>query len=106
MPISERTVEAFWRRWRSGREALADDRALAGMLSAKAARRVEHEQEKPLAHYRGGARPHAAQLYGFDPSYHVARYNFVYKVPKSRTPITPKPSGSAGTPGHVRGGNS
>jgi putative two-component system hydrogenase maturation factor HypX/HoxX len=27
-------------------------------------------------------------FYGFDPSYHVARYNFVYKVPKSRTPLT------------------
>ena len=27
-------------------------------------------------------------FYGFDPSYHVARYNFVRKVPKSRTPVT------------------
>ena len=27
-------------------------------------------------------------FYGFDSSYHVARYNFVYKVPKSRTPLT------------------
>jgi len=27
-------------------------------------------------------------FYGFDPSYHVARYNFVRRVPKSRTPIT------------------
>ena len=27
-------------------------------------------------------------FYGFDPSYHVARYNFVRKVPKSRTPLT------------------
>jgi putative two-component system hydrogenase maturation factor HypX/HoxX len=26
-------------------------------------------------------------FYGFDPSYHVARYNFVCKVPKSRTPF-------------------
>ncbi len=24
----------------------------------------------------------------FNPSYHVARYNFIYKVPKSRTPLT------------------
>ncbi len=27
-------------------------------------------------------------FYGFDPSYHIARYNFVYKTPKSRTPLT------------------
>jgi putative two-component system hydrogenase maturation factor HypX/HoxX len=25
-------------------------------------------------------------FYGFDPSYHVARYHFVYKLPKARTP--------------------
>ncbi|MES9903567.1 MAG: hydrogenase maturation protein [Sedimenticola sp.] len=27
-------------------------------------------------------------FYGFDPSYHIARYNFVYKTSKSRTPLT------------------
>ena len=27
-------------------------------------------------------------FYGFDPSYHVARYNFIRKIPKSRTPLT------------------
>lgn len=27
-------------------------------------------------------------FYGFDPSYHVARFNFVHKVAKSRTPLT------------------
>ena len=27
-------------------------------------------------------------FYGFDPSYHVARYNFIHKAPKSRTPLT------------------
>jgi putative two-component system hydrogenase maturation factor HypX/HoxX len=27
-------------------------------------------------------------FYGFDPSYHVARYNFIHKIPKSRTPLT------------------
>ena len=26
-------------------------------------------------------------FYGFDPSYHVARYHFVFKVPRSRTPL-------------------
>ncbi|MEJ2622086.1 MAG: hypothetical protein P8163_18080 [Candidatus Thiodiazotropha sp.] len=27
-------------------------------------------------------------FYGFDPSYHIARYNFVHKIAKSRTPLT------------------
>ena len=27
-------------------------------------------------------------FYGFDPSCHVARYNFIHKIPKSRTPLT------------------
>jgi hypothetical protein len=27
-------------------------------------------------------------FYGFDPSYHVARYNFIHKIAKSRTPLT------------------
>ena len=85
----ERTVEAFVAALEKRAEALADDRALAGMLSAKAARRVEHEREKPLAHYREEELARMQRnFYGFDPSYHVARYNFVYKVPKSRTPIT------------------
>ena len=26
-------------------------------------------------------------FFGFDPSYHVARYHFVSKVPRSRTPL-------------------
>ena len=26
-------------------------------------------------------------FYGFDPSYHVARYNFVYKIPHAWTPL-------------------
>jgi len=26
-------------------------------------------------------------FFGFDPSYHVARYNFVHRVPHSRTPL-------------------
>ncbi len=28
-------------------------------------------------------------IFGFDPSYHVGRYNFAHKVPKSRTPYHP-----------------
>lgn len=47
------------------------------------------EQHKPLADYRKSEldKMHM-NFFGFDPSYHIARYNFVYKVAKSRTPLT------------------
>ncbi|MCP4286161.1 MAG: hydrogenase maturation protein [Gammaproteobacteria bacterium] len=70
-------------------EHLAADPALAGMLADKARQRTEDETEKPLDQYREAELTRMKRnFYGFDPSYHVARYNFVYKVPKSRTPIT------------------
>ena len=52
-------------------------------------RRDADEAAKPLSEYR---RAELARMkrnfYGFDPSYHVARYNFVHKICKSRTPVT------------------
>ena len=66
---------------------LADDPGLAARIADKARRRAADEAAKPLAAYR------AAELdmmrrnfYGFDPSYHVARYHFVLKSPQSWTP--------------------
>jgi putative two-component system hydrogenase maturation factor HypX/HoxX len=61
----------------------------AELLEAKRARRRRDEADKPLARYRDEELENMRlNFYGFDPSYHVARYNFVYKVPKSRTPLT------------------
>lgn len=67
--------------------ALATDPALAARIADKAGRRAADEAEKPLAAYR------AAELdmmrrnfYGFDPSYHVARFHFVLKSAQSWTP--------------------
>lgn len=59
------------------------------LLRDKRTRRKEEEVRKPLERYRAEEleKMHL-NFYGFDPSYHVARYNFVYKVPKSRTPLT------------------
>jgi putative two-component system hydrogenase maturation factor HypX/HoxX len=57
------------------------------LLADKRARRARDEQEKPLAAYRAeelaGMR---RNFYGFDPSYHVARWHFVVKSPQSWTP--------------------
>ncbi|MEW6164873.1 MAG: hydrogenase maturation protein [Pseudomonadota bacterium] len=56
-------------------------------IAAKREQRRRDEQEKPLAAYR--AEELAAMrrnFYGFDPSYHVARWHFVAKSPHSWTP--------------------
>jgi putative two-component system protein, hydrogenase maturation factor HypX/HoxX len=69
--------------------ALAASDACAGLLEEKRARRRRDEANKPLGRYRDEElEKMRLNFYGFDPSYHVARYNFVYKVPKSRTPLT------------------
>jgi putative two-component system protein, hydrogenase maturation factor HypX/HoxX len=64
----------------------ADD--FEGRLAAKCARRAADEAQKPLAAYRAEELERMRlNFFGFDPSYHVARHNFVRKVPKSRTPV-------------------
>ena len=75
--------------FRAGVEALAQGLAAdaPALLAAKRERRARDEAEKPLAAYREEELASMKRnFYGFDPSYHVARYNFVYKVPHSRTP--------------------
>ncbi len=59
----------------------------AEAIAAKRARRARDEQEKPLAAYRAGELDRMRRnFYGFDPSYHVARWHFVAKSPQSWTP--------------------
>ncbi len=80
---------SFVEQLRQRAKLLAEDPALEEKLELKRATRQADEQEKPLADYRREELERMnLNFYGFDPSYHVARYNFVYKVPKSRTPIT------------------
>lgn len=58
------------------------------MLNARRRRRMSDEEEKPLQHYRDEEiEKMKMNFYGFDPSYHIARYNFVYRVPVARTPL-------------------
>jgi putative two-component system protein, hydrogenase maturation factor HypX/HoxX len=69
--------------------ALATDPALDARLDEKRRRREADENEKPLEAYRAEELERMHQnFYGFDPSYHVARYNFIHGIPKSRTPLT------------------
>ena len=68
---------------------IASDPEYGTLLAQKSKRRQRDENEKPLQAYRDEElEKMRLNFYGFDPSYHVARYNFVYKIPKSRTPLT------------------
>ncbi|MEO5336085.1 MAG: hydrogenase maturation protein [Magnetospirillum sp. WYHS-4] len=67
---------------------LARNLDVAPLIAEKKARRAADEAVKPLDAYRAGELERMRlNFYGFDPSYHVARYNFVHKVPHSRTPL-------------------
>jgi len=56
-------------------------------IAAKARRREADETARPLADYRLHelSRMHR-NFYGFDPSFHIARYHFVHKLPMAWTP--------------------
>ncbi|MBS1158432.1 MAG: Enoyl-CoA hydratase/isomerase:Formyl transferase, N-terminal:Formyl transferase, C-terminal [Proteobacteria bacterium] len=59
----------------------------AARLAAKAAQRQADEAAKPLAVWRAEELQEMRRnFYGFDPSYHVARYHFVSRAPNSWTP--------------------
>jgi uncharacterized circularly permuted ATP-grasp superfamily protein len=80
------------RRWWLGDPAarahvLAESADFAVQIEAKRARRLRDEAAKPLAAYRDEELANMRRnFYGFDPSYHVARYRFVVKSPNSWTP--------------------
>jgi putative two-component system protein, hydrogenase maturation factor HypX/HoxX len=67
--------------------ALARSPALAARLQVKRTTREADETVKPLAAYRAEELAHMRRnFFGFDPSYHIARSNFVRRVPHSWTP--------------------
>jgi putative two-component system hydrogenase maturation factor HypX/HoxX len=69
-------------------EALAAAPGLEKRLEEKRRRRARDEATRALVAYRADELEQMRRnFYGFDPSYHVARYNFVFKVPHSRTPL-------------------
>jgi len=81
-------VAAFDRAIAARAEALAVDPGLAARLADKRARRARDEAVKPLARYREEELDRMRlNFYGFDPSYHVARYAFVHKRARSWTPL-------------------
>ncbi len=66
---------------------IADATDFTQRLARKCARRARDEVLKPLATYRAEELAHMRRnFYGFDPSFHVARFHFVTKAPASWTP--------------------
>lgn len=69
-------------------EALAAPATFGGRLAEKRERRARDEDEKPLAAYRSEELERMRlNFYGFDPSYHVARFRFVHRTPQAWTPL-------------------
>lgn len=81
------SIEAFRAGVRERARRLAAGEADA-LLAAKRERRARDEAEKPLAAWRAEELEHMKlNFYGFDPSYHVARYHFVHRVAHAWTPL-------------------
>ncbi|MHB8623437.1 MAG: hydrogenase maturation protein [Sulfuricaulis sp.] len=82
------STEEFTSKIESIAESLARDPSWAVRLDAKQRQRAKDESVKPLSAYRAEELEHMKlNFYGFDPSYHVARFNFVYKISNSWTPL-------------------
>jgi putative two-component system hydrogenase maturation factor HypX/HoxX len=68
--------------------ALAADADFPALIRDKQRRRAADETAKPLAAYRAEELARMRlNFYGFDPSYHVARYRFVHRTPHAWTPL-------------------
>jgi len=66
---------------------LAESSDFDAEVASKNRRRAADEAAKPLARYREEELARMKlNFFGFDPSHHVARYHFVHKLPKARTP--------------------
>jgi putative two-component system hydrogenase maturation factor HypX/HoxX len=69
-------------------ERLATDPAFDRLIAEKRARRERDEAERPLKAYRDEELERMRlAFYGFDPSYHVARWRFITHEPVARTPL-------------------
>jgi len=85
--ILDRHPSGFYQELMNALKPLADDQTFKIRISHKQAQRQTDEASKPLENYREEElKKMHLNFYGFDPSYHFARYHFVHRTPKSRTP--------------------
>ncbi len=79
---------AFRAAMRDHAEQLAADPSFDHLLAEKRARRAREEADKPLDAYRAEELERMRlAFYGFDASYHVARWRFITREPIARTPL-------------------
>jgi putative two-component system hydrogenase maturation factor HypX/HoxX len=79
---------AFREAVRDRAERLAADPAFDRLIADKRSRRARDESAKTLDVYRAEELERMRlAFYGFDPSYHVARWRFVTREPIARTPL-------------------
>ena len=77
-----------FRDWAIARAAALAGDGLQARLAAKRERRIRDEAERPLERYREQELERMRMnFYGFDPSYHVARYRLVQRTPHAWTPL-------------------
>ena len=82
-----RDLHGFEREVAARADALARAADYPARLADKQRRRAADEAIKPLAAYRDEELEQMRRnFFGFDPSYHVARYHFVNKSAQSWTP--------------------
>jgi putative two-component system protein, hydrogenase maturation factor HypX/HoxX len=82
------SVNEFVATTKSVAEAFAANPDFESSLAGKRRQRAADESIKPLETFRAEELDRMKlNFYGFDPSYHVARYNFVFRVPHSWTPL-------------------
>lgn len=85
--VLDGTPEAFLDAACAWTDAWANAADFPALLARRNADRDRDEAVKPLEAYRAEELERMRlNFFGFDPSYHVARYNFIYKIPKARTP--------------------
>jgi putative two-component system hydrogenase maturation factor HypX/HoxX len=83
-----RDVPSFIEEMSRRAAAWAADPVLDAWIVDRDARRGSDRARKPLAAYRAEELARMKlNFYGFDPSYHVARYHFVHRVPHAWTPL-------------------
>ncbi|MCC6337297.1 MAG: hydrogenase maturation protein [Myxococcales bacterium] len=78
----------FVSRVKARAQGLASAADFERRLSDKRARRATDEATRPLSKYREEELAKMRlNFYGFDPSYHVARFHFVHRLPHAWTPL-------------------
>lgn len=82
------SLEAFQTELEVRIRSLKENSSLQALIKQKQQRRIEDEQQKPLEKYREEEmKKMRLNFFGFDPSYHVARHEFVTKTLAAHTPL-------------------